>query len=529
MPPQVPGSPLGASSGPAATEIDPPLSTPSPIQEAGVAAAATPPPASGSAPGASSGPVAPAVDPAIAAWWAAQHAAADIATPAEFDVTVAPPSSVQEAVDRCREGGSVLLLPGAHEGGVVLSKEVHLYGRGEATLRLAPGTGPVLTCTAEVATVDGLVVRFDSEHDDGQGDVFPVICVEGGGLLLRHCDVSGRLDGECMTGVQVEGRASHPSILGCRVHDCSNGVSFSRASDGVVEGCDVLSCSEGSIYILNASPVILANNIRGGDNEGVTISGVSAKPSVEGNTICEMKGQGVYVWGGADPSLVGNVILNNMDSGVFINDAKGVLKGNTICGNGEGGVWVSGKSGDPTLIGNTIRDHAGTYGFGVVIEASARGNVAWGEGNVFSGNKVAALGSFGKDPPEGPPQAAATAATAAALAATPADALLLRELECIVCKDIMLRPYMICHEGHASACLPCYGKLGACPVCRQRLLSPPARNLPLENATRSLFVPCPHVADGCPLDALRYADAGAHAGVCAWRKVRWSRNDESYV
>ena len=36
---------------------------------------------------------------------------------------------------------------------------------------------------------------------------------------------------------------------------------------------------------------------------------------------------------------------------------------------------------------------------------------------------------------------------------------LLRELECVVCRDVMIRPYMICRNGHASACMLCYLKL----------------------------------------------------------------------
>ena len=112
----------------------------------------------------------------------------------------------------------------------------------------------------------------------------------------------------------------------------------------------------------------------------------------------------------------------------------------------------------------------------------------------------------------------------------PADAHLLRELECVVCKEMMLRPYMICQEGHASACLPCYGKLKACPLCRQKLLSPPIRLVPLEGMAQDLLVPCPHTTDGCPLSApLRYADAGAHAGKCDWRKVRAQRESFTLI
>ena len=96
---------------------------------------------------------------------------------------------------------------------------------------------------------------------------------------------------------------------------------------------------------------------------------------------------------------------------------------------------------------------------------------------------------------------------------------MLRELECVVCREIMVRPFSVCHQGHASACMPCYKQLKDCPVCREKLLSPPTRLRPLEVLAKNVLVPCPHAVDGCPLDALRYADTGAHADTCDWRKV----------
>ena len=438
-------------------------------------------------------------------------------------MTIAPPSSVQEAIDRCRVGGSILLQPGAYEGSVILSKEVHLYGRGEATLRHATGTCSVISSTAVAATVDGLIVRFGS----GLGTL-PGISILGGGLLVRHCDVADLCKdnaGKLAAGIQVEGSTARPTILGCCVHDCANGVAFLPGSAGTVKGCDILASSSCGIHISGAEPAILNNKIRGGAGAGVRITGASSKARLEGNTITEMGGNGVNIVEDSGPSLIRNTICSNKGTGVVVDNAKGVLRGNSIYLNGEAGVWVKGKRGDPTLVGNTIRDHVGTYGFGMLIDASACGNVVWGEGNVFSGNKVAALGSFAKDPVAVVPQAAA----AIPLEASPADAHLLRELECVVCKDIMLRPYMVCHEGHASACLPCYGKLKDCPTCRQKLLSPPARLRPLESAAQDVLVPCLNTADGCPLNALRYADAGAHAGICDWRKVRASDLYQNYI
>ena len=70
-----------------------------------------------------------------------------------FDVTVAPGEGVQAAVDRCPAGGSVLLLPGAHAGPLVLPaacKEVHVFGRGRAALRTARGSVLISEAAAKV-------------------------------------------------------------------------------------------------------------------------------------------------------------------------------------------------------------------------------------------------------------------------------------------------------------------------------------------------------------------------------------------
>ena len=80
--------------------------------------------------------------------------------PASFDVTVAPGENVQAAVGACPPDGCVLLLPGTHDGPLVLTagRVLHVFGRGLATLRAA--IGAVVTSEAETAVdVDGLIIR----------------------------------------------------------------------------------------------------------------------------------------------------------------------------------------------------------------------------------------------------------------------------------------------------------------------------------------------------------------------------------
>ena len=123
-----------------------------------------------------------------------------------FDVTVAPGENVQAAVDACPAGGSVLLLPGTHDGPLVLTagKVVHVFGRGLATLRAATGT--VVTSEAAEGTVDGLIIRREV------GSAFKNKCVwiNGGRLRLQACDVTSA--SPCIV---IEG-AADPILTACK-------------------------------------------------------------------------------------------------------------------------------------------------------------------------------------------------------------------------------------------------------------------------------------------------------------------------
>ena len=103
-----------------------------------------------------------------------------------FNVTVPPGEDVQAAVDRCPPGGCVLLLPGTHEGPLVLpvDKVVHVFGRGQATLLRTTGGG-VLTSFATSSTVDGLIIRCEVLW----GSIY-CVWISGGRLRLQDCDIT---------------------------------------------------------------------------------------------------------------------------------------------------------------------------------------------------------------------------------------------------------------------------------------------------------------------------------------------------
>ena len=130
-----------------------------------------------------------------------------------FNVTVAPGANVQVSVDACPPGGSVLLLPGVHEGPLVLSadQEVHVFGRGLATMRTISRS--VVLSEASKATIDGLIIR----HEGGIRDSCSAVRIPSGNLRLQASDVSSA---SCL-GISIgEWFHSHietnATIVGCR-------------------------------------------------------------------------------------------------------------------------------------------------------------------------------------------------------------------------------------------------------------------------------------------------------------------------
>ena len=245
-------------------------------------------------------------------------------------MTVSPRESLQAAIDRCRAGGSVLLLPGAYEGGVVLSKEVHLFGRGEATLRRAVGAGPVITSTAPAATLDGLIVRR-GPHAKGVGHYG--ILITAGSLLVRRCDVSS----QSRSNICVRGPSANPTILGCKLHgSIKSGIVFRGGSKGRVEGSVIVDNQVFGVQIDGSEPTIVGNKIHGAEKCGVQIAGSSAARLIR-NQIWGNGESGINIFRNSDrwgPSL------SNTLSGVCIANSKGRLEHNTIRRNGRAGVWV---------------------------------------------------------------------------------------------------------------------------------------------------------------------------------------------
>lgn len=349
-----------------------------------------------------------------------------------FNVTVALGESVQAAVDACPRGGSVLLLPGIHAGPLVLTagQEVHVFGRGLATLQSSAGT--VVTCSAAKATLDGLSIRqnlidLDEDGDDMPADAFGLL-VLGGALRLQACDVCSMPD----TCIFIDG--GNPTIISSKIHDAGRfGIVFSEGVHGRVVDSEVWGAHQACVDIMAGSDSsLVACKIHGGMQEGITFWGAStcrvekcdlwghhasgilaeagATPVIVSCKIHDVLSSGVSFRGAltrgrledcdiwlntyhnvsilnhADPQIVSCNIHLGRSAGVLVSEhGRGTLDGCEIAGNGNSGVRVL-QGGNPTIFGCNIHDHALNIAAGVYVSADAVGNAAVGAGNVFARN-----------------------------------------------------------------------------------------------------------------------------------------------
>ena len=153
------------------------------------------------------------------------------------------------AVDGCRAGGSILLLPGQHAGPVAIGRELHIFGRGGATLTHGGDDRPTLLIAMSAdatCTVAGLSLRRAAGPGGGA-------CVEvsAGAPRLQSCDVVGGPSEKIYKGgIHVAGASARPVVADCRVHDGGrSGLRFTRGAGGRVERCDIWGNANAGVVI----------------------------------------------------------------------------------------------------------------------------------------------------------------------------------------------------------------------------------------------------------------------------------------
>lgn len=183
-------------------------------------------------------------------------------TGAAAQTLVAPGEDVQAAVAAEPAGGSIVLLPGRHQGPVVLDRPVALVGREGAVLE-GPGRGSIVTVIASGAAVRGLTLR-GSGSDLPAMDSAVLLRQSAKGARVEDNRIEGNLFGVYIHG--AEGAAVRGNVITGRAQgrlaEHGDGVALWNAPGARVEGNDIRFGRDGIFVRVSRHNVFAGNRLR---------------------------------------------------------------------------------------------------------------------------------------------------------------------------------------------------------------------------------------------------------------------------
>jgi len=110
----------------------------------------------------------------------------------------------------------------------------------------------------------------------------------------------------------------------------------------------------GSIYMHQSDVPVISSEITESGSHGIRTD--YSSPQIQGNTISNNSGRGIYHYGSGSPTDQNNTIAGN-DYGIYVQSATPTITGNTITGNTHYGIYFQYATNTPEITNNTIRDN----------------------------------------------------------------------------------------------------------------------------------------------------------------------------
>ncbi|HEU4941011.1 MAG TPA: nitrous oxide reductase family maturation protein NosD, partial [Candidatus Eisenbacteria bacterium] len=299
---------------------------------------------------------------------------------AEEIVVPARTGALAGALVRARDGDTVSLLPGIHEGPVRIDRAVILRGSPGAVLE-GPGSGSVLEITAAAAAVQDLVIRKSGAR---------VITADAGVRVLGATDVTlrGLTLENVLYGVYAE-RADRLRVERCRlqgrVHPMDedgsgNGIHLWYAHDAVITGNSVESFAD-AVYLSFADRTeVMGNRLERNGRYGLHTMYCQGTRLTSNLFARNVAGCAIMFSNALE--VVGNDMVSNRGPrtyGLLLRDCSGgTFRKNRLIDNTI--AMFLDNSNRNRLIGNLFQDN----GWGILLYSSCAGNVT--AGNTFRNN-----------------------------------------------------------------------------------------------------------------------------------------------
>ncbi len=287
------------------------------------------------------------------------------------------PGELEVVLARAAPGDTLKLLPGIHPGPITIDLPVRLEASPGAILE-GPGTGTVLTLTADGIEIHGLTVRGSGA--DLARDEAVILIAEAQNVTVEDCRVEARA-----FGIYLQAGGDHHilgnEILGdtsLKVSRRGNGIHLWKTEHNEIRDNHLVDVRDG-IYLSFAHDNVIDGNRGTGLRYGIHYM-YSERNTLTGNRFAEGTG-GIALMFSMHNRISDNETLDNRDFGILCQQIEhSHLEGNRAAGNGRG--FYLQNSVANRFTGNRLESN----GVGVYLTAGSEENVF--TGNRFSGNLV---------------------------------------------------------------------------------------------------------------------------------------------
>ncbi len=305
-------------------------------------------------------------------------------------------STLQEALNRVKAGGTITLSGGSYTEQVQIYKSVTIRGEGpEFTVLQAPGsdwTGVTVSTDQVQVTLEGLRVT-------GARRGVHVATGPAGQVTLRNVKIDGNGNaGSTNVGIYVEDDSTL-TLDQVNISETKENHGLSTMQQAKVTLQNSTIAKNGAIGIAaNGQTITIENStIIGNTNQGISLQ-ANIKAMIRKNTVAENGTfQGVGLFNNATATIEENTITRNGGTGIFMRQsAQATIVNNRITenrpdarGNLGPGIVLR-ENAQATIRKNTVADNSE---IGVYVSDNARATV---EDNDITGNRVVGfvLGRF---------------------------------------------------------------------------------------------------------------------------------------
>ena len=200
------------------------------------------------------------------------------------EIVVEKGESIQDAIDRAREGDIIFIDEGIYRENIIINKSISLVGRGNVTIDGCGKTAMKINAngvniinirftnsSSEIIWMDGVNIISDCEIYHGKYGIVASNAVIrnitiygcGGGMYAtENCIMERNIIYKCGLGIELHG--NNNLVKESEIHTCGVGVYVENSASNIIEGNDIYrnNNNEGCIFLLNSSNnVIEGNNI----------------------------------------------------------------------------------------------------------------------------------------------------------------------------------------------------------------------------------------------------------------------------